>query len=174
MNIIFTSERLIVRQFTTEDYEQVYELNSDAEIMRYIFSGQPHSRAEARVYLDKILAFYPKNAQFGVWALELKASKDFVGLACLRPYEATNEMELGYRLAKKYWGKGLATEVSTAILHYGFQTLNLPHIMAVVVKENQASRNVLEKIGMTHKGAGFYYESELEYYEIDNPHLLAQ
>lgn len=171
MKTIITTDRLRLRHFTPADYDAVYQLNSDAEVMQYIFDGHTHSREEAKAYLDKIMDAYKAPYELGVWAVELKDSGDFVGFGCLRVFEEPEKRELGYRLGKPHWGKGIASEISRGLVQYGFQTLNLPQIMAVVQTENIASRKVLEKAGLTHQGLRFHYGSDLEYYEMDNPNL---
>lgn len=167
MKTILETDRLLLRQFTTDDYDLMYQLNSDAEVMKYILDGKTQSYEEAKAYLDRILGLYAQHPQLGTWAVEWKENNDFVGWACLRPFEQPEKRELGYRLLKKYWGMGIASEISQAIVQYGFQTLNLPQIMAVLVKEHKASWRVLEKAGLRHVGPAFHYNSHIEYFEIN-------
>lgn len=171
MNIILSTERFNLRQFTEADYDKMHELNSDQEVMRYILAGNTQNWEEVKVYLDNIIAYYSDNPQLGTWAIETKKEGDFVGWACLRHFGTSEKRELGYRLRKKYWGKGIATEVSRGIVKYGFEELNLPQIMAVVVKENKASWRVLEKAGLNYVKPMKYLNFDVEYFELNNPSM---
>jgi RimJ/RimL family protein N-acetyltransferase len=85
----------------------------------------------------------------------------FVGWAGLAYLPEFDEIDLGYRFLPKYWGGGYATEVSRAILTYGFNKLELRRIIAIAMKENKASIRVMEKIGMEFdKFAPYEFEGE--------------
>ena len=98
-------------------------------------------------------------------ALE-KASGAFVGFCGLKYLDNTSEIEVGYRLAKKFWGKGFATEAARASLHYGFETLGLDRIVAVVQPENAASCRVIEKIGLRYEKDARFYDTDVRYFAI--------
>jgi ribosomal-protein-alanine N-acetyltransferase len=78
-------------------------------------------------------------------------------------------VELGYYLGRPAWGQGYATEAARACLRYGFETCRLPRVVAVVRTENQASRHVLEKLGLRHDRDGVFYEAEASLMVIDRP-----
>ncbi len=79
----------------------------------------------------------------------------------------TETIELGYRYHKKFWGNGYGTEVSRALLQYGFDTINLDSIAAIALPENKASIRIMEKIGMRFIGLKNYYNAEVAFYQID-------
>ncbi len=89
---------------------------------------------------------------FGRWACVLRASDEVIGLAGLKFLPERDEVDLGYRFQVAHWGRGLATEVSQAVVRYGFETLKLPQITALVQPENIASVRVLGKCGLTPTG----------------------
>jgi len=74
------------------------------------------------------------------------------------------EIEVGYHLARAFWGRGYATEAARACVRFGFEQLNLERIVAVVQPANVASRRVLEKCGLTYTGMGYYYKAECKVY----------
>ncbi|MBT8283842.1 MAG: GNAT family N-acetyltransferase, partial [Muriicola sp.] len=89
-----------------------------------------------------------KKYGYGRWATVLKSGKQFVGWAGLAYLPEFDEVDLGYRFLPEYWGSGLATEASNAILNYAFDVLKLDKIVAIAMKENKASIRVMEKVGM--------------------------
>ena len=103
---------------------------------------------------------------FGRWALIDKATSALAGWCGLSYLEHTTEVEIGYGLAKDYWGTGLATQAAAATMNYGFEQLHLPRIVAVAYPENAASRRVLEKLGMKYVKNGQFFGVEMVYYEI--------
>jgi ribosomal-protein-alanine N-acetyltransferase len=141
--------RLYLRQFTPEDLDELYCIYSDPEVMKYLSEGT-RTREETAADLFQIIADWEKHA-FGLWAVINKENNQFIGDGGLRFLGKTHEVEVGYVLAKAYWGKGLATEVAAASLKYGFEVLKLERIVAVADTENMASRRVMEKVGMKYQ-----------------------
>lgn len=145
-NIIFTTERLIVRQYEPEnDLENFYLLNSDPEVMQYIRVTK--SREECEVFFRKIIVQYAKTPLIGRWAVELKTTGEFVGSFAIIPIEDTEDIQLGYALLKAYWGLGYASELTQSGLDYYFECFPVDHIYAIAEKPNIASHNVLMKNG---------------------------
>ena len=89
---------------------------------------------------------------WGLWAVELKETKEFIGFIGLQPqpdlFEFSSCVEIGWRLAKKYWHRGYATEGARAVLDYAFNTLNLDKVVSFTAKSNTPSEAVMKKIGM--------------------------
>lgn len=140
--------RLRLRQFTEADLSNLLELNSDPEVMRFITGGKPDSLEQAQTSLQRILGYYKDGSALGLWAAELLDSGEFIGWFCLKPLPGFDEIELGYRLRKRYWGKGYATEGARFLVDYGFRRAGLSRIAAIVDPGNFASRRVLEKAGL--------------------------
>ncbi|MBP2019255.1 RimJ/RimL family protein N-acetyltransferase [Symbiobacterium terraclitae] len=152
MKIYLETERLCLREFRPEDVENLVELDSDPEVMRYLTNGQPtpRERVESEV-LPRILEYYERLPGFGYWAAIEKATGAFVGWFHLRPVSGstdTSTVELGYRLRRSAWGKGYATEGSRALIRKAFTELGARRVTAQTMAVNRASRRVLEKCGL--------------------------
>ena len=111
------------------------------------------TREESDAFADRIEAHFDAHG-FGLWAAELRATAEFVGyigLAIPR-FEApfTPCVEIGWRLAAAYWGRGLATEGASAVVRLAFEDLKLPELVSFTVPANTRSRRVMERIGMSH------------------------
>jgi RimJ/RimL family protein N-acetyltransferase len=157
--------RVYLRPFTS-DYLDAFALTgSDPDVMRYIGDGKPQSREQTQVRLNAIIAHWNQHG-FGLWAAIDKASGAWMGFCGLQFLDNTTEVEVGYRLAKRFWGMGLASEAAKASLRYGFEELALDRIVAVVQPGNIASRRVLEKIGLRYLKDARFYDSDVKYYAM--------
>lgn len=147
MKTLIETERLILREITLDDKEEMFQLHSNSEVQKY--TGEPlvESIEEMAEAIKSRVNDYEKYG-YGRWAAFLKNGMQFVGWAGLLYLPEFNEIDLGYRFLPKYWGMGLATEASNAILTYGFDKLELSRIIAIAMKENKASIKVMEKVGM--------------------------
>ncbi len=146
---VITTNRLILRPWIPEDIEPFAKLNADPLVREYFSSilNRKESDHVAKFISDEI----EKNG-YGFWAVSAPQISDFIGFIGIRPVDFeshfTPAVEIGWRLAREFWGNGYATEGATAALKYGFQTLNLDEIVAFTAVANARSRNVMEKIGM--------------------------
>ncbi|HEY6481290.1 MAG TPA: GNAT family N-acetyltransferase [Streptosporangiaceae bacterium] len=152
MRVFLETDRLVLRQFTAADAESLVELNSDAEVMRFISGGRatPRDEVVTRV-LPGFLSYYERFAGYGFWAVIEKSSGDFLGWFHFRPPAgaADGEVELGYRLRRPAWGQGYAAEGSRALIRTGFTELGVQRVVAETLAEHAASRRVMEKAGLT-------------------------
>lgn len=148
MHIFLETDRLTLRRFTEDDVDNLFSLNSDPEVMRYITGGEPTPREKIR---DEIipfhLGFYQRTDQFGTWAAQDRSSGEFLGWFHFRPGHGEGT-ELGYRLRRETWHKGYATEGSRALVRKGFTELDVQRVFALTMTVNAASRRVLEKSGL--------------------------
>ena len=170
MKIFVETPRLILRELLDTDDEGMFELDSNAEVLKYLYT-EPHTKIEqSRDVIAFIRKQYEENG-IGRWAVIEKQSGAFIGWAGLKLVKQTinnrtNYYDVGYRLIPCYWGRGYATEVSKASIDYGFNTLKLNLICATASMHNIASRKVLEKTGLTFIEK-FLYDGEPEaWYEI--------
>ncbi|HVT85803.1 MAG TPA: GNAT family N-acetyltransferase [Chitinophagaceae bacterium] len=155
--IVFETERLIVRHYTEDDKDNFFLINGDEEIMRYI--RKPKTREECDQFLDGILAGYTGATEQGRWAAEEKYTGKFVGSFVIIPIpEQPEKIQLGYALLKDHWGKGYATELTKAGLHFAFDQLGLEIIYGVTEVPNVSSQKVLLKSGF--KEASTFVENE--------------
>jgi RimJ/RimL family protein N-acetyltransferase len=144
-----TTERLRLRPATLDDVGTWLAIRRDAEKLWY---GKPRSTLEdARRNLMNHIARQEQHG-FGVWAVELRSSGQLIGAAGLSPLAESTEIEVGYRFLEEHRGKGYATEAARASIAFGFEELNLDHIVAVALPTNSASRRVMEKCGMSFVG----------------------
>lgn len=147
------TQRVLLRQYRDDDFDRLLELNSDPDVMRYLTNGQPGTRRDVESGVEWTLLYQKKyDGRLGVFTAELVESGEFMGWFLLRPdkkdLDNTQVLELGYRLKKKFWGKGYATEVSRALLRKAFEGLGADCVFAQTVAPNLASRRVMEKLGM--------------------------
>lgn len=152
MHIFLETERLILRRFTMDDVDNLFNLDSDPEVMRFLTGGPGTPRDEiARDYIPAYLSYYERFEGYGFWAAIEKATGEFLGWFHFRPQpdDPPDQPELGYRLRKDAWGKGYATEGSRALIRKGFANLDVQRVVASTYQDNLGSRRVMEKSGMT-------------------------
>lgn len=149
--IITQTDRLILRLQTYEDAQSMVELNSDPEVVRYTGDGPLKNVAQARTLLEERIFPQWQKYKMGRFTVTLK-DKTYLGWCGLRFFPETNEVDLGYRFKKKFWGQGYATESSRAVLTYGFETLKLDRIIAKAMPDHKDSIKVMQKLGMTFRG----------------------
>jgi RimJ/RimL family protein N-acetyltransferase len=163
MRIIVKTPRLVIRQFTEDDVANLFNLNSDPQVMRYITGGRPTPLEEIRDEIMPVhLGVYSRLDRLGTWAAESAASGEFLGWFHFRPGpdgDITN-VDLGYRLRRPAWNKGYATEGSRALISMGFTDLGVARVFAHTMTANAASRHVLEKCGLTVVGTTPYEGSD--------------
>jgi RimJ/RimL family protein N-acetyltransferase len=164
MKFFLETQRLILRYFTEDDADHLFELDSDHEVIRFtniglINGGEPTDtdyEAIKNKKLPRFLKYYENSDGYGVWAALEKSSNEFIGWFFLRPaldnttvhIYSENEIELGYRLRKVAWGKGYATEGSRSLIVKGFCELDTQRIVATALVANTASIRVMEKAGL--------------------------
>jgi RimJ/RimL family protein N-acetyltransferase len=151
VQVFLETERLFLRRFTSDDVDNLVELDGDPAVMRFITGGRATPREEIeKEVLPAFLAYYERGAGYGFWAAIEKATGRFVGWFHLRPAEdaPAGEVELGYRLRRPAWGKGYATEGSRALIDKGFSELGVERVVASTMVVNVASRRVMEKAGL--------------------------
>jgi len=169
MKILIETERLLLREIMPSDKENLYSLHSDPDVQKYTGEEVVESVEEIEKAIEGRIDHYNQFG-FGRWAVIVKDEMQFVGWAGLLYLPEFDEIDLGYRFLSKYWGKGMATEASLAILTYGFETLKLNKIIAVAMKENKASIRVMQKVGMEfHKFAPYEAGGEdIVWYRCDH------
>jgi len=167
MHIIFETPRLILRRFTEDDAPLLLQLNSDPNVVKYVHERPLQTEDEAReIIVSIILPQYELN--LGRWAIHTKADAEFIGWCGLKYLPKKDEIDLGYRLHKKCWGKGYAIEAAIHTLEYGFNTLKIPLIVGKAHVDNAASLKILEKIGMKFIREEVEDECPIKVYTIAN------
>jgi RimJ/RimL family protein N-acetyltransferase len=152
MRVFLETERLVLRRFTVTDVDNLLELDSDPDVMRFLTGGKATPRDVIRnETLPRFLRYYERYEGFGYWAAIEKSTREFLGWFEFRLREGggPEEVELGYRLRRSAWGKGYATEGSRALIRKGFIDLGVRRVLASTMAVNVASRRVMEKAGLT-------------------------
>jgi ribosomal-protein-alanine N-acetyltransferase len=152
MKIYAETDRIILREIVPEDAEAMFEMDSDPEVQRYLHKIPIETIDEA---IDSIKFIRQQYIDYGIgrWAIVDKKTNQFVGWGGLkfRTDEVnghTNFHDVGYRLLKKFWGQGFATESAKTTLKYAFEKLNLDAVYALADVENKASIHALLKSGL--------------------------
>lgn len=144
--MLIETERLVIREFKIEDWEEVWEYTSNSEVMQYIPEGV-FSIEDAKNFVLENRADHARK-----FPVILKESGSLIGHIVFHPYFGTHTYEIGWVFNPKYQSKGYATEAASAILKYGFEEMKLHRIIATCQPENIPSYRVMEKIGMRREG----------------------
>jgi RimJ/RimL family protein N-acetyltransferase len=151
MDAELRTARLLLRRWRPDDREPFAALNADPVVMEHFPSTLTGQQSDALV--DRIEAHFLHHG-FGLWAVEIPAVTRFAGFIGLSvpTFQAhfTPCVEIGWRLAKRYWSMGFATEGARAVLNFGFDQLRLNEIVSFTVPGNVRSRRVMERVGMRY------------------------
>jgi ribosomal-protein-alanine N-acetyltransferase len=154
VGVILRTKRLLLRPWHDEDQAAFAAMSADPEVMEFLLPLAEPGACEA--WVARLQAHW-RDHGFGRWVVELPGEASFIGVVGLAwiSYQAhfTPAVEIAWRLASPYWGRGYATEAARAALDYGFNTLGLAEIVAVTVPANLRSRRVMERLGMTRNPA---------------------
>ncbi len=151
MNIHIETKRLIFRDIEDSDLAGMYALDSDSAVHQYLGGKPIKNRDEAQRIINNIRQQYVDNG-IGRWAVIDKQSGDFIGWGGLKLEDVVrsefNYIDLGYRLRREYWGKGIGTEIAKESLKHGFNTLKYDEICAAADINNIGSNKILSRSGM--------------------------
>ncbi|MFJ8688549.1 GNAT family N-acetyltransferase [Micromonospora wenchangensis] len=149
--VLLTTARLRLRRFTGDDVPRLVELDGDPEVMRFLTGGRPTPPATVRdEQLPRILAGYDRHPGLGRWAAEDTVDGTFLGWFALDPSDDGTGPELGYRLRRPAWGRGLATEGARALVDHAFTIPEVHRVWAQTMTVNVRSRAVLAKAGLRY------------------------
>jgi len=154
MKRILETERLRLRELTAGDAAVFFELNNDEEVIRFTGDAAFADVGAARSFLEGYRPY--AETGYGRWAVERKTDDVFLGWCGLKLNE-DGETDLGFRLFRRYWGNGYATEAATACLHVAFGRLGLDAVIGRTLQANTASVRVLEKIGMKERHPAVFH-----------------
>jgi RimJ/RimL family protein N-acetyltransferase len=147
------TDRLILRALELSDFEAYAGFCSDPQVVPFVF-GRPLSRQEAWQSFAAMVGHWALRG-FGMWALEDRESREFVGRAGLDYPEALGyaDLEAGWLLGRAHWGWGLAFEAAVAVLNFAFYSLDRQQVASVMRPQNLASIRLAERLGMSPSGA---------------------
>lgn len=168
MAYIFDSSRLGFRNWKESDLPSLHTINSDQEVMAFFPSIKTEN--ETFEFIKRMQSQYMEKGYcyFATVYKETDQVIGFIGLS-YQTYESdfNPSVDIGWRLSKKFWGKGLATEGALACLAYGFNKIKLNEILSVAPASNVASINVMKKIGMSYE-YDFKHPKLSQYPSIEN------
>ncbi|MGK6344195.1 GNAT family N-acetyltransferase [Chryseobacterium sp. DT-3] len=163
MNILHQDQSFIIRQFSVEEQNLFCDLFEDAEVTKYL----PYRSPEQYIEMFEIALEDYLEGPFGRFGIFDSENNDFIGMCLARNFaDATGQVEIGYTLSKKYWGKGIATEVSRALIKYCFLKTETNEVVAVTDLDNIGSQKVLEKAGFVRSDNLKRADGELAYYIV--------
>ena len=147
-----TTERLTLRRMMVIDSEDMFEYASRGDVTKYV-TWHPHpDRNYTREYLQYLQNRYAAG-MFYDWAIVYEPDGKMIGTCGFTSFGfASDSAEVGYVLSPEYWGKGIMQEALARVLRFGFEELDLHRIEAKYITENERSRHVMEKAGMTFEG----------------------
>ena len=144
----------MLRGWRLSDREPFASMNADPEVMEHFPAAL--TRAQSDAAADRIEAGFAERG-FGLWALEIAGGEPFIGFSGLAVprFEApfTPAVEIGWRLARRWWGHGYATEAARRVLEFAFRDVGLPEVVSFTSATNVRSQAVMGRIGMTHDPA---------------------
>jgi RimJ/RimL family protein N-acetyltransferase len=163
---ICETQRLVIRTLSLNDVPELTKILSDPDVMKYSIRGVCDEAATRR-FIDWCLKCYLSH-RIGPWALIEKGSDKLVGFCGVSPEEVNGveEIGLGYRLAKQYWGMGLATEAVQAVLRVAFSQKQFASVVAVIEPDNGASLKVAEKAGFRQFDTIEFYARPVRLYRL--------
>jgi len=145
--VIVETDRLLLREITYQDADDLLEIWADPEAMRLF--PQTLDREEMSAWIGRNLKRYEEYGH-GLWAVILKSDRQFAGDCGLvmQEVDGTEELEVGYHFKSRHWGTGLATEAARACMNYAFNQLGRRRIISMIRPENLSSRRVAERNGL--------------------------
>lgn len=157
------TERLRLRMFEESDLDSLLAIYSNPEAARWV--GGVQNRAQCWRTLAAILGHWQLRG-YGIWAVEDKASGEFVGRIGLQQPEGWPEIEVAWTVTPSRWGEGIAPEAARAALEFGWDELGLDHVISQIAPENKASLRVAAKIGETFERSGDLFGTPVEIWGI--------
>lgn len=146
------TERLMLRRPRRDDADAFAVINADPEVMGFVSESGPLFRAESDLLLRRMVQHWDEHG-FGLWMAELKGTGElagFVGIDHPSLSALADEVEVGWRLARAHWGRGLATEGATAAVRHAFDDRGVERLCCIVDRDNHRSLRVARRLGFAH------------------------
>jgi ribosomal-protein-alanine N-acetyltransferase len=141
------TERLILDAWQVSDVRAFRPIATDTEVMRYITGGVPWTDDQIQTFVERQLKLYSERGLCR-WKLVSKATGEMMGFCGVGFWRDNPDPEIGWWLARRYWGQGLATEAASAALRDAFERVRLDRIISIARPENIASLRVMDKLGL--------------------------
>ena len=145
--MILETARLILREYTSDDFEAIFEILSDAETMRHY--PKPYDEEMTKLWIERNIQRY-KEYGFGLWAVTLKETGEFIGDCGITIQNIDGEFlpEIGYHIHKKYWRQGFGSEAARAVRDWAFENTQYDCLYSYMKYTNVASYSTAASIGM--------------------------
>jgi len=163
------TNRLLLVPLQMKHIDNLADLDSDPEVLRYITDGETRDRKHQEEAVPRVLNYMQENPGLGLWIAYLKETNEFIGWYILKHLPDDGEVEVGFRLKKEFWSKGYSTEAGKALVNHGFESLGLKRIAAIVRPDNLASQAVIKNIGLKEEGTGTFYGIHCLYFGLEKP-----
>jgi len=161
------TDRLLLRALREEDLEAYAAMSADPEVMRFLSAdGSLLTRADAWRQISMFLGHWALRG-YGTWAVEERATGAFVGRVGLHNPEGWPDRELGWTIARPFWGQGYASEAARAAIGHAFGSLDWTHLVSLVHPENQRSARLAERLGYHEHGSAEIRGLSLTMYRLD-------
>jgi ribosomal-protein-alanine N-acetyltransferase len=141
---------LILCDWERDDWLEFRNIAADPEVIRYISDGTPWSEARSRQFVERQIELF-RESGFCLWKLLPRDSGGLIGFCGIQPLPGTDEIEIGWWLARAWWGRGLATEAARAVLADAFTRVGLERIVSIAQPANTASVRIMQKLGMSYE-----------------------
>jgi len=151
-----------------DDWLLLRPIGTDPQVMRYISDGKPWPDEQIREFVGRQISHFDRLG-YCLWKLLLKETSEMIGFCGLQPLDGTAETEIGWWLARAWWGQGLATEAARAALMDGFERAGLARIVAVALAANRASIHVMGKLGMRYEREMVHRGFDVVLYAVNRP-----
>lgn len=163
---LIETERLLLREFSLEqDLNDYVYIMAEEEVGSWLPKGQGYTKEETIKFMEFIKSHWEKFG-FGIWAVADKVTGSLLGHCGLNYIESLKEVEVLYAFGSHGRGKGYCTEAAKASLDFAFFDLNMDHIIALAKPGNEASRNVMEKLGLKYIKDIKLFNMDCVYYDI--------
>ena len=145
---LLETQRLTLREFSTDDARFILRLLNEPSFLRFIGDKRVRTLEDARQYiLNGPIESYARNG-FGLYLVQLKTTHTSLGMCGLLKRESLTDVDIGFAFLPEFWNQGFAFEAAKAVMLYARDVLKLPRIVAITNKDNDASGKLLEKLGM--------------------------
>ena len=177
-NVELQTRRLRLVPCADEHLDGLNAIDSDPEVMRYI-TGKPETREETRAVIERVKARWHRWG-YSWWSFIERATGEVVGAGCIQNLRRSGTdpdpecpLEIGWRIRRDRWRRGLALEGAIAMADFAFDSLHADPLLAVCHAENVASSGVMVKLGMRFRGMEQWYAQQLATYELTQAHWKA-
>jgi RimJ/RimL family protein N-acetyltransferase len=166
--------RTFLTPWQPDDWRALHAIAREPEVMRYITDGAPWSENQTQEFVTRQQRHFSER-NYCLWKLivnigDVQSGETVDGLCGIQPLVETDEIEIGYWLAQRHWGQGIATEAARAAARDAFERVGLDRLVAVARKENAPSLRIMEKIGVTYERDHIHRSIPVVLYSMTKSH----